>query len=116
MVRKPPFIEYFIIRKNMLPRMGQEIEHIIANKRGLRATGLLRVRGWNTTTWIQGTPVLYIYFPTAGRIFQIKRRDTGKHEDWLGDYLEFPDLDWHLMAVLNQERANRAAALRRALE
>lgn len=114
MVRKPPFIEYFIRRKNTLPEMGQEIEHIIANRKALRKIKLFGMRRWHEIDWIQGIPLLYVYVPTVGRVFLVKRKDTGKHEPWLEDYLECPSPDWYLMGVLNCERATRAAAWRKA--
>jgi hypothetical protein len=116
MVRKPPFIEYFIRRKYSLPCAGDEIEFIAANEKGLRKTKILKSwRGY--VPWIQGIPIAHIYdSKQRRRIFLVKRKDTGAMEDWLEDYLEFPNPDWHLLGVLNRERANRAAALRRALE
>jgi len=118
MVRKPPFIEYFIRRKNSLPEMGAEIEFIAANFRSLAKA---HVPKW--TEFLMGIPVALVpptnrknRRPAEKQIFLVKRKDTRKHEPWLEDYLECPSPDWHLMGVLNRERANRAAALRRALE
>ena len=115
-MRRRPFIEYFIIRKNTLPLMGQEIEFIIANFRGLAKA---HVPKW--TGFLMGIPVALV--PPANRknrrpaekeIFLVKRKDTGKHEPWLEDYLECPSPDWHLMGVLNRENAIRVEAWRRA--
>ena len=94
------FIVYFIKRVNTLPRMGEEIQHIVSNPRTLRRLGLPEY-----SAWIRGYQVALFSGKTP--CFLVNRSDTGKHEDWLEDYQLEPEPDWNLMCFLNRMREMR---------
>jgi hypothetical protein len=99
------FIVYFIKRVNTLPRMGEEIEHIMSNPRTLRRLGLPEYGAW-----IRGYQVALFSGKTS--CFLVKRSDTGKHEDWLEDYELDPEPAWDLMVIINERRRSHAVAHR----
>jgi hypothetical protein len=105
-------MDYFIRRKHSLPEQGQELEFILATSAGLKRLKIGREMGLGITmiSFIMGIPVAM--GSSKEPVFKVKRKDTGKLESWLDDYLLNPDPDWQLISLMNRRRADNARARR----
>jgi hypothetical protein len=101
------FIDYFIKRVNTLSRMAEDLEFIAVNKPALERIGLPE-----DITVLRMIPLIFLQAPRnepdTTPVFLVKRKDTGKHEDWLEDYELDPEPAWDLMVIINERRRSHA--------
>jgi len=89
---KGDFIVYLIKRVNWMPRMGQEIEYIVASPPALQDLLGISSQAARRITHLRGIEVCLS--PDNSKAYFIVKLKDGTDENWLAEYREEPEPTW----------------------